>query len=68
MENELNTFDNFEHALDILKNTVENLENGKIIKLDELIHNYERGMSAYNYCIEKLEMTKGKMSMIENAK
>lgn len=59
-------FDNFEKALNILKSTVEKLELGNMSDLDELIKNYENGMSAYTFCMEKLESTEKKIKVIDN--
>ncbi|QSX06814.1 exodeoxyribonuclease VII small subunit [Sedimentibacter sp. zth1] len=59
-------YESFEQAMDVLKSTVQNLEKGSSVKLDNLIQNYEKGINAYNYCINKLEQTKKQINIINN--
>ena len=59
-------FKSFEEAMDILKSTVSQFDSGKSLNLEDLIQNYEKGMLAYNYCIDKLEETQNKIKIIEN--
>lgn len=59
-------FESFEEALSVLKSTVGKFEGGQSINLDDLIKNYECGMTAYNYCINKLEETQKKIKIIES--
>lgn len=58
-------FKSFEEAMDVLKSTVNQFDNGKSLNLDDLIKNYEEGMLAYNYCIKKLEETQNKIKVID---
>lgn len=60
-------FESFEEAMDVLKLTVNQFDNGKSLNLEDLIQNYEKGMLAYNYCINKLEETQNKIKIIDNA-
>lgn len=59
-------YNDFESALKHLKLTVEDFENNKNLTLDELIENYESGMNAYEYCINKLNEAEKKIQIIDN--
>ena len=58
-------FESFEEAMEVLKLTVSEFDNGKHVKLDDLIENYEKGVLAYNYCIKKLEETQNRIKIID---
>ena len=58
-------YNSFEEALKELKEIVENFENEKEIKMDELLDKYEKGMKAYNYCAKKLDDTQKKIKIID---
>jgi len=62
-ENKL--FDNFESALEELKQIVQKLESTDDISLDELLKSYENGMTAYSFCLNKLEDTQKKIKIID---
>lgn len=59
-------YSNFESALKHLKLTVEDMEKNENLTLDELIQNYEDGMNAYKYCINKLNKAEKKIQIIDN--
>ncbi len=59
-------FESFEEAMEVLKTTVNEFDNGKHLKLDDLIDNYEKGILAYNYCVKKLEETQNRIKIIDN--
>ncbi len=59
-------FKSFEEAMEVLKQTVSEFDNGKHINLDDLIGNYEKGVLAYNYCIKKLEETQNRIKIIDS--
>lgn len=59
-------FESFEEAMEVLKSTVNQFDDGKSLNLEDLILNYEKGMLAYNYCINKLEETQKKIKIIDN--
>ena len=58
-------FESFEEAMEVLKSTVNEFDNGKSMNLDDLIKNYEKGMLAYKYWITKLEETQNKIMVID---
>jgi exodeoxyribonuclease VII small subunit len=58
-------YDNFEGALEELKNIVQKFENSKDITLDDLLKNYENGMKAYSFCMKKLDDTQRKIKIID---
>lgn len=58
-------FESFEEAMEVLKITVDEFDNGKHMNLDDLIANYEKGILAYNYCIKKLEETQNRIKIID---
>ena len=58
-------FESFEEAMEVLKVTVDEFDNGKHMNLDDLIKNYEKGILAYNYCIKKLEETQNRIKIID---
>ncbi len=58
-------FESFEEAMEVLKVTVDEFDNGKHMNLDDLIENYEKGILAYNYCIKKLEETQNRIKIID---
>ena len=58
-------YDNFESALEELKNIVRKFENKDDISIDELLENYEKGMKAYSFCMKKLDDTKRKIKIID---
>lgn len=60
-------YDSFESALEDLKRIVQNFESGEDISIDELLKNYEQGMSAYPYCSRKLEDTQKKIKIIDES-
>jgi len=60
-------YDNFEGALEELKNIVQNFENNEDMSIDDLLKNYEQGMKAYSYCAKKLEETQKKIKIIEES-
>ncbi|KAF5049031.1 exodeoxyribonuclease VII small subunit [Sedimentibacter saalensis] len=60
-------YDSFESALEDLKRIVQNFESGEDISIDELLKNYEQGMSAYSYCSRKLEDTQKKIKIIDES-
>lgn len=59
-------YNNFEDALKELKSIVSELENNENISLEELVKNYESGLSAYKYCYNKLEEAQKKIKFIES--
>jgi len=58
--------ESFEEAMEVLKTTVNKFDDGKSLNLEDLIQNYEKGMLAYSYCINKLEETQKKIEIIDN--
>lgn len=58
-------YENFEAALDHLKNIIGKFEKNDNISLDELVKNYEEGINAYNYCSKKLDDTHKKIKFID---
>ncbi|WP_019227071.1 exodeoxyribonuclease VII small subunit [Sedimentibacter sp. B4] len=60
-------YHSFESALEDLKRIVQNFESGEDISIDELLKNYEQGMSAYSYCSRKLEDTQKKIKIIDES-
>ncbi|HAS91086.1 MAG TPA: exodeoxyribonuclease VII small subunit [Sedimentibacter sp.] len=58
-------YDNFESALEELKNIVRKFENKDDISIDELLENYEKGMKAYSFCMKKLDDTQRKIKIID---
>ncbi len=60
-------YDSFEGALEDLKRIVQNFESGEDISIDDLLTNYEQGMSAYSYCSRKLEDTQKKIKIIDES-
>ncbi len=59
-------FENFEEAMEVLKSTVSEFDDGKYLNLEDLVQNYEKGILAYNYCVAKLEETQNKIKIIDN--
>lgn len=59
-------FESFEEAMEVLKTTVGEFDNGKHLNLDDLIQNYEKGILAYNYCVKKLEETQNRIKIIDS--
>ncbi|HHZ01894.1 MAG TPA: exodeoxyribonuclease VII small subunit [Tissierellia bacterium] len=60
-------YENFESALEDLKNIVQIFEENKDITMDELIANYEKGMKAYHFCAKKLDETQKKIKIIDES-
>ncbi len=58
-------YDNFESALEELKNIVRKFENKDDISIDELLENYEKGMKAYSFFMKKLDDTQRKIKIID---
>lgn len=58
-------FKSFEEAMEVLKSTVNEFDNGKHVKLDDLVENYEKGIFAYNYCVKKLEETQNRIKIVD---
>lgn len=58
-------YDNFESALEELKNIVRKFENKDDISIDELLENYEKGMKVYSFCMKKLDDTQRKIKIID---
>lgn len=59
-------FESFEEAMEVLKSTVSEFDDGKYLNLEDLVQNYEKGILAYNYCVTKLEETQNKIKIIDN--
>ncbi len=59
-------FESFEEAMEVLKSTVSEFDDGKYLNLEDLVQNYEKGILAYNYCVAKLEETQNKIKIIDN--
>lgn len=59
-------YKSFESALEELKSIVEMFEDNKDITLDELLENYEKGMNAYLFCMEKLDDTQKMVKLIDD--
>lgn len=59
-------YESFESAFEELKKIVERLENTDNVSIDEMLKSYEMGMSAYSFCMEKLEDTKKKIKIIDS--
>lgn len=59
-------FESFEEAMEVLKSTVSEFDDGKYLNLEDLVQNYEKGIFAYNYCVTKLEETQNKIKIIDN--
>lgn len=60
-------YENFETALEELKNIVQQFEDNKDITIDTLLNNYEKGMKAYSYCMKKLDSTQKKIKIIDDS-
>jgi len=59
-------YESFEIAFEELKQIVQNFENTEDIAIEDLLKNYEKGMSAYSYCMKKLEDTQKKIKIIDS--
>ncbi|MBX7147803.1 exodeoxyribonuclease VII small subunit [bacterium] len=53
----------FESAMEKLSGMIEKLEGGEL-KLDDMLKNFEEGMSLVKFCESKLEEAKGKLEKI----
>ncbi len=59
-------YDSFESAFEELKQIVQKLENTDDVSIDEMLKSYEMGMSAYLFCMQKLEDTQKKIKIIDS--
>lgn len=59
-------YEDFESALSDLKDVIQKFEDTDKISIDELLNNYERGMNAYSFCVNKLEDTQKKIKIIDS--
>jgi len=59
-------YESFEIAFEELKQIVQNFENTEDIAIEDLLKNYEKGMSLYSYCMKKLEDTQKKIKIIDS--
>ncbi|MBP1925420.1 exodeoxyribonuclease VII small subunit [Sedimentibacter acidaminivorans] len=66
MKNNNQNYDSFEAAFEELKQIVQNLEDIDDVSIDEMLKSYEMGMSAYSFCMEKLEDTQKKIKIIDS--
>lgn len=60
-------FENFESALEYLKNIIKRFEEDGDISIEELLNNYEEGMKAYYFCTQKLKETQKKIKIIDDS-
>ena len=58
-------FNTFEEALKSLKNIADRFAASEDMTLDEMLKSYDSGMSAYAYCMDKLEDAQKKIRIIE---
>jgi len=59
-------YTSFESAFEELKQIIQRLESSEDISLEELIKNYENGMEAFSFCVNKLEDTQKKVKIIDS--
>lgn len=59
-------YESFESAFEELKKIVQRLENTDNVSIDEMLKSYEIGMSAYSFCMKKLEDTQKKIKIIDS--
>lgn len=59
-------YDNFESAFEELKKIVNYFENNDNIKIEDLLKNYESGMNAYSFCVNKLNEAQKKIKTIDS--
>lgn len=58
-------YESFEIAFEELKQIVQNFEKTEDIAIEDLLKNYELGMSLYSYCMKKLEDTQKRIKIID---
>lgn len=59
-------FNNFEEAFNDLKKIVKKFEEGNNLNLDDIVDNYEEGILAYNYCLNKVVDAEKRIIYIDN--
>lgn len=59
-------YENFEDALEHLKEIIQEFESNDNISMDQLVKNYEQGMKAYSYCFKKLDDTQKQIKIIDD--
>ena len=59
-------FESFESAFEYLKNIVQKFEITENIPIEDLLEYYEQGMTAYSFCMKKLEDTQKKIKVIDS--
>lgn len=59
-------YDNFENALNKLKQIIKEFEEEDNISIESLLENYEEGMKAYSFCAKKLDETQRKIKVIDD--
>lgn len=59
-------YESFEYAFEHLKSIVQEFEDIDNVSLDNLLTKYEQGMTAYSFCMKKLEDTQKKIKIIDS--
>lgn len=66
MKDNKDSYESFENAFEELKQIVQKFENIDDVSIDDLLKNYEKGMTAYSFCMKKLEDTQKKIKIIDS--
>lgn len=66
MKDNKDSYESFENAFEELKQIVQKFENIDDVSIDDLLKNYENGMTAYSFCMKKLEDTQKKIKIIDS--
>lgn len=59
-------FNTFEEALNVLKDIADRFTASEDMTLDEMLKDYDSGMSAYAYCMDKLDDAQKKIRIIDS--